>query len=535
MKPIDSDVMITDYTGQEEDVVIPEQLNGLLSASAADTPDQTSGAGDPGGIFRAHGNGQSFTAGLSGYLNKVDLYMADYGSSAIVFTLSIYSGESVSGSALATATFSSKDIPYNPGGWVSVLFDKPTQVQAGLQYTMLLTSSIGDTPQTAWKVYNSDVYGGGQAYTENNWSNNDFGFITYVGQSPSDYTTSLVVSPVNGTYGQTVIISATLITPNGPIAGKRVNVSLDGNIIGFLTTDSAGVGSGSYSLRLAAGSYELKVSIPASYPYSAAEQTTTFTVNKAPLTATPNNMTRQYGTSNSNFTLNYNGLMAWDTAAALGQPVYSTSADTLSPIGNYDIIASGLASTKYTIIYSPGTLTVSPAPLTVTVANQSRAYGQSNPSLTGSITGLVNGDGILASYSTAAAESSPVGSYPIVPSISDPKGKLNNYHVVIEEGELRVTKAELHVAADSVSRWVGTANPSFTGHLTGAIADDSITAKYESTAREDSTEGVYDITAKLLDPLNRLSNYEVINDIGKLTVYAAPKPVFATGETADTV
>jgi len=322
--PIDSDVMITDYTGQEEDIVIPETINGLLSASAADTTDQISGAGDPGSIFRAHGIGQSFTAGLSGYLNKIDLYMVDYGSSGIVFTLSIYSGESVSGAALATATFSSKDIPYNPGGWVSVLFDKPTQVQAGQQYTMLLTSSIGDTPQTAWKVYNSNVYGGGQAYTENNWTNYDFGFITFVGQSQRDYTTTLAVSPVNGTYGQSVFISAMLTTPDGPIAGKRVNVSLNGISIGYITTNSVGIGSGSYSLRQAAGSYELKVSTEASYPYPAAEQTATLTVNKAPLTVTPSNVTRQYGTSNNNFTLNYNGLMTWDTAAALGQPVYST-------------------------------------------------------------------------------------------------------------------------------------------------------------------------------------------------------------------
>ncbi|HBI99871.1 MAG TPA: hypothetical protein DDY89_01215, partial [Lysinibacillus sp.] len=142
----------------------------------------------------------------------------------------------------------------------------------------------------------------------------------------------------------------------------------------------------------------MKVSTEASYPYPAAEQTTTLTVNKAPLTVTPNNVTRQYGASNNNFTLNYNGLMAWDTAASIGQPVYSTTADTSSPIGKYNITASGLASTKYTITYSPGTLTVTPAPLTVMVANQSRAYGQSNPSLSVSITGIVNGDEILASY-----------------------------------------------------------------------------------------------------------------------------------------
>ena len=503
--------------------------------AAVDPPDQTSGAGDPEGSYRANGLAQSFTAGKSGYLNQIDLYMVDYGSPEIVFTLSIYGGQSVSGTVLASAVFDSSNIPYAPGGWLNVLFDQPAQVQAGQQYTMHLTSSIGETPQTTWKLYTTNVYAGGNAYTASNWSNYDMGFTTYVGDSPRDYTTTLAVSPINGTYGQAVTISATLTTPEGPLAGKRVTVYIDGSSIGYLTTNSAGYSSGSYSLRQAAGSYELKVSIAASYPYPAAEQTTTLTVNKASLTVTPNNATRPYGTSNGNFTMGFSGLMAWDTAASLGQPMYSTSADASSPIGNYELTASGLTSTKYTISYSPGTLTVTQAPLTVTAADQSRAYGQSNPTLTGSITGLVNGDAIQMSYSTAAAVSSPVGLYPIVPALSDPGGKLNNYHVVIEEGELTVTKAELRVATNSASRWVGKANPQLNGNLTGAVAGDSITAQYESAAVEDSAEGVYDITAQLLDPLNRLSNYEVITDTGKLTVYAAPNPVLAAGETADTV
>ncbi len=505
------------------------------TAAATDTLDQTSGAGDPGSSYRANGLAQSFTAGKSGFLNQIDLYMVDYGSTGIVFTLNIYAGQSVTGTLLASATFGSSNIPYNPGGWLSVLFDQPAQVQAGQQYTMHLTSSISDTPQTTWKLYATDVYAGGRAYTSSSWSDYDMGFITYVGDSPRDYTTTLAVSPITGTYGQTVTISATLTTPEGPLAGKRVNVYLDGNSVGFLTTNAAGYGSGSYSNRQAAGSYELKVATAASYPYPAAEQTTTLTVNKAPLTVTPNHATRPYGTSNGNFTMSIGGLMAWDTASSLGQPVYSTLADASSPIGNYDLTASGLTSTKYTITYSPGTLTVTPAFLTVTAADQARAYGQSNPSLSGSITGLVNGDAILASYSTAAVVSSPVGFYPIVPALSDPGGMLSNYHVVLDDGELTVTKAALRVATDSVSRWVGKANPQLTGNLTGVVAGDSISAQYESAATVVSAEGVYDITAQLLDPLNRLSNYELITDTGKLTVYATPKPVFASGETAGEV
>lgn len=506
-----------------------------LSASAADMPDQTSGAGDPGGTYRAHGLAQSFTAGETGYLNQIDLYMVDYGSSGIVFTLSIYEGQSVSGTVLASATFGSSNIPYNPGGWMTVLFDQPAQVQAGQQYTMHLTSSIGDTPQSAWKLYTTDVYPGGRAYTDSNWSNYDMGFTTYVGNSPRDFTTTLSVSPVTGTYGQTVTISATLTTPEGPLAGKRVAVYLDGSSIGFLTTNAAGIGSGTYSLRQAAGSYDLKVAIAATYPYPATEQSTTLTVNKAPLTATPNDMTRPYGNSNGEFTMSFSGLMSWDTAVSLGQPVYISSANSSSPIGNYDIMASGLTSTKYEISYSPGTLTVVPASLNVTASDQYRVYGQSNPVLKGSITGLVNGDTIQADYSTAANESSQVGNYPIVPTLSDPDGKLVNYQVKVESGNLSITKADIHIVPDSFSRWYGKANPQLTGNITGVLADDNITAQYETVATQQSTEGDYDIIAQLSDPLNRLSNYSVLSDKGKLTIYAVPKPIFAAGDTETAV
>lgn len=506
-------------------------------AVAADSIDQSTGD-VPDGTFRAGGRAQSFTAGESGYLNQIDLHMIDYGSSGIVFTLRIYAGQSVSGTVLASSTFGSRNVPMSTPGPVSVLFEQPAQIQAGQQYTMSLTASIGETPQTSWMTHTTNVYAGGKAFTPTYpyWSDEyDFGFATYVGDAPRDFTTTLSTSPLTGTYGQSVIISGTLTTPDGPLANRVINVYVNGSSIGYVTTNSDGHASGSYSLRLAAGSYELKLSTAASFPYPAAEQTTTLTVNKAPLTVTPNDASRPYGTSNGSMTMSLDGLMTWDAANSLGQPLFSTSADASSPIGEYSVIASGLTSTKYAIVYVPGTLTVTQAPLTVAASNHSRAYGQSNPSLTGSITGLMNGDTIQASYSTAATLSSRVGSYPIVPAITDPEDTLSNYHVVLEEGELTVTKAELLVITDPLSRWISKTNPQLSGNLTGVVSGDSITAAYTTEATEESDEGAYDITAQLLDPLNRLSNYEVIPNIGQLTVYAAPEPVFATGETAAAV
>ena len=70
------------------------------------------------------------------------------------------------------------------------------------------------------------------------------------------------------------------------------------------------------------------------------------------------------------------------------------------------------------------------SPLAVTKpTNVSRQYGQSNPALTGSITGLQNGDNITATYSCTAAASSSVGAYSIVPTPVDPNHRTGNYSV----------------------------------------------------------------------------------------------------------
>jgi hypothetical protein len=83
-------------------------------------------------------------------------------------------------------------------------------------------------------------------------------------------------------------------------------------------------------------------------------------------------------------------------------------------------------------------LVVSPAVLTVTAGNASRQYGQNNPVLTGSVTGVANGDNITATYTCSATAASPPGNYPIVPSMVDPNSRLSNYSLLANNGVLTV-------------------------------------------------------------------------------------------------
>jgi hypothetical protein len=81
--------------------------------------------------------------------------------------------------------------------------------------------------------------------------------------------------------------------------------------------------------------------------------------------------------------------------------------------------------------------------LTVTAANATMTAGAALPTLTGTVTGLANGDTlgttIDVAYSTTATTTSAVGSYPIVPSVTGTN--LGNYTVTIVNGALTVTAA----------------------------------------------------------------------------------------------
>ena len=63
-----------------------------------------------------------------------------------------------------------------------------------------------------------------------------------------------------------------------------------------------------------------------------------------------------------------------------------------SPVGNYPIGITGAASPNYEITLTPGTLQVTPAPLTIAAQNKTKVYGAPLPVFTATFKGFVNGD-----------------------------------------------------------------------------------------------------------------------------------------------
>jgi hypothetical protein len=261
--------------------------------------------------------------------------------------------------------------------------------------------------------------------------------------------------------------------------------------------------------------------------YTVTSTNGTLTVTPAPLSVAAANATRFYGDPNPAFTGTITGLKNADNITA----TYSSVADATSLVGTYPIVPALVDPTgklsNYTVTATNGVLTVSPAALVVTAANASRLYGDPNPAFTGSISGVKNGDTFSLSFSSVATAASAVGTYPIVPALTDPNNKLPNYAVTINNGTLTVNPAPLTVAAADASRVYGSANPAFTGAITGIKNGDNITATFASATDATTIVGSYPIVPTLVDPAAKLGNYTVTSTNGTLTITQAPLTVAA--------
>jgi len=216
---------------------------------------------------------------------------------------------------------------------------------------------------------------------------------------------------------------------------------------------------------------------------------------------------------------------------------YSTTATSTSPVGTYPITPSVVATpavlANYTVTLVNGTLTINPAPLTITAASTSRLYGDPNPGFTGTVVGLKNGDNIGATFSSAATPASPVGNFAIIPTVVDPNNQAGNYAITLVNGVLAVNPAPLSVTAADAARLYGDPNPVFTGTIVGIKNADNITATYSSATDPTTTVGTYPIVPSLSDNgTGALANYVVTSTNGTLTINPAPLTITAADATA---
>lgn len=154
----------------------------------------------------------------------------------------------------------------------------------------------------------------------------------------------------------------------------------------------------------------------------------------APVTISAKSYTRLYGDDNPAFEFTSEG------ATVVGQPAFSCEATATSPIGEYAIVISKGGVENEEDSYVNGVLTITKAPLTVTVQSCSREQGGENPAFEVAYSGWKNNEDesvLLAKpvATTTATRESPVGEYPITLS----GGEAQNYNFIYSDGVLTIT------------------------------------------------------------------------------------------------
>ncbi len=331
------------------------------------------------------------------------------------------------------------------------------------------------------------------------------------------YHPTLTVAAVDSskTYGDVATLpNATITGLDAGVTGAYLGDTLSDVVSGSASLTSTGAAAtasvGTFDIVAAQGSL-------ASSGYGFNFVNGSLSVNQRAITVTADGASRTYGDANPalTYTVGGAGLVNNDTLSGS----LSTTAGQYSDVDSYGITLGSLGNANYAITYTGANLTITPRALTVMADAKSKAYGDANPALTYTTSGLVNNDTLSGSLSTSAGQYSNVGSYGIA------IGSLGNanYAITYNAANLTINPRALTVTADAKSKAYGDANPALTYTATGLVNNDTLSGSLATSAGQYSDVGNYTITSTLAN-----SNYAITYNAANLTI--TPRALTVTAD-----
>lgn len=234
-----------------------------------------------------------------------------------------------------------------------------------------------------------------------------------------------------------------------------------------------------------------------------------------PVTITATNCSRAYGEENPVFQYTSEG------GTLNGTPEISCEATKTSPVGTYPIVISKGSVTNLGDTYVNGTLTITPAPLTISAGNYTKRQGEENPQFTASYEGFKNDESndVLTkqpTISTSVTKETAPGEYPVVISGAEAQ----NYSISFINGVLKVLEADaIIIKADNKTISYGDDIPELTYTVEGAELQGTPSITCDATSR--SSVGTYPIIISK----GSVANYNDTYVNGTLTIEKAPLTV----------
>lgn len=486
----------------------------------ADPQTKSYGASDPSNLTYTITSGSLFEGiGLSGKLTRTT------GENVGKYSL-LQNNLTLANNPHYNITFVSADLTINPASLVLTPQDK-TKVYGAAEPTMSF-SATGLKFSDTVEVVQNEVYTtmtGAQATVGTH-------AITLTEATADNYTISyapkaatLTVTPANlvlkpsslsKVYGDSdPVLSYTALGFQYDDDKKVIDES---NLEYSVKTDSAAV----------VGEHKIYMDGASADNYQISYQVGTLTVTKAPLTLKVDNKTKVYGASEPSLSFSIvSGIKYEDTKSVVTGGTYQTTSGSSAVVGDYAITFTGASASNYELTVQDGTLSVTPANLTLTPVNKTKVYGTLDPVMAYTISGLkyedtssvLNDDSVKYEFPKDAL--AIVGTHTI--SMSDVETN-SNYTLTYATGKLTVTPAELILKPSDLAKVYGEKDPTptFIG-LGYKYSDDNQvidTANLVYTLHTGSAATVGNHTISMSGAT--ASNYSITTQEGTLSVSKAP-------------
>ncbi len=325
----------------------------------------------------------------------------------------------------------------------------------------------------------------------------------------------------------------TFTPPTSPVTYGVAPITLSatggasGNAVTFSVVSGPGSISGSTLTVTGAGTVVVAANQLGNTNYTAATQVTkSIVVNQASQSITGFAPTTPVTYGVSPFTLTATGGASGNAvtfSVVSGPGSISGSTLTVTGAGTIVVAANQSGNANYTAA------TQIAASIAVNKATATVALGSLSPTYNGSAlaaTATTNPTGLTVTFTYNGNPTAPTftGSYTVVGTINDP-----NYQGS-STGTLIIGNATLTILANNASRSYGTANPTFTGSITGQKNGDTFSESFTTTATSTSSAGSYTIVPAATG--TNLADYTQTITNGTLTVTLASSATLLTTSTA---
>ena len=406
-----------------------------------------------------------------------------------------------------TATVDASNFGYNSGYTGTVTYTDATYASPNVGTGISVTAN-GINLTGVQTTGGATVYG----YTQGNTT-----ATGDVGQIDAAKLT-ITANDVNMTYGDGNNFNG--FTPSGLVNGETIG-SVD------LATNATLSGSGNWN----AGNWTITASNPVAdsgSKFLASNYDIKFVdgalnIDKAKLSITADAQTKVYGEVDPTLTYQQKGLISGDSITGdLTRDPGEHVADGPYAINQGTVTAGD----NYTITYTGDNLTITPATLTVTADAQTKVYGQVDPALTYTTSGLqfkdTNEDVLSGGLTRDSGEHVAGGPY----AINQGTLTSNSDYTISYKGDfLTITPATLSVFADNQFMIIGDPLPTLTYTFSGLQNGDtsSVFTGGLETVPANTLIGFYPITQ---GTLSAGSDYNIDYTEGTLTI-AAPGTLFS--------